>query len=149
MKWKTKKTSWGFVYIKYSKFWSVSLEHFVERKPLIYEEWGKTKQFKFTHLCLLNFFLLNWNDFAQSKKTTWVFFFIKYSKFWSISLEHFVERKPLISKEWLLTMGNDRCNWYKKIAVEMSSNALRSDNIFTETKIIIWLINFNRKKKLA
>ena len=26
-------------YPKYSKFWSVSLEHFVERKPLIYEEW--------------------------------------------------------------------------------------------------------------
>ena len=28
-----------FLYIKYSKFWSVSLEHFVERKPLISEEW--------------------------------------------------------------------------------------------------------------
>ena len=27
------------VYIKYSKFWSVLLEHFVERKPLISEEW--------------------------------------------------------------------------------------------------------------
>ena len=39
MKWKTKKTTWVFLYIKYSKFWSVSLEHFVERKPLIYEEW--------------------------------------------------------------------------------------------------------------
>ena len=23
----------------YSKFWSVSLEHFIEHKPLIYEEW--------------------------------------------------------------------------------------------------------------
>ena len=26
------------IYIKYSKFWSVSLEHFVERKPLFSEE---------------------------------------------------------------------------------------------------------------
>ena len=38
-KWKTKKTTWVFLYIKYSKFWSVLLEHFVERKPLISEEW--------------------------------------------------------------------------------------------------------------
>ena len=30
------------------------------------------------------------------KKTTWVFLCIKYSKFWSVSLEHFIERKPLI-----------------------------------------------------
>ena len=30
----------------------------------------------------------------------WVFLFIKYSKFWSVSLEHFIERKPLISEEW-------------------------------------------------
>ena len=33
--WKGKKTSWVFSYIKYSKFWSVSLEYFVEYKPLI------------------------------------------------------------------------------------------------------------------
>ena len=38
MKWKTKKSIWIFLYIKYRKFWSVSLEHFIERKPLIYEE---------------------------------------------------------------------------------------------------------------
>ena len=38
MKWKTIKTMWVFLYIKYSKFWSISLEHFVERKPLISEE---------------------------------------------------------------------------------------------------------------
>ena len=36
---KQKKTSWVFLYIKYSKFWSVLLEHCIERKPLIYEEW--------------------------------------------------------------------------------------------------------------
>ena len=36
--WKTKKTTWVFLYIKYSKVWSVLLEHFVERKPLISEE---------------------------------------------------------------------------------------------------------------
>ena len=35
---KNKKTTWVFLYIKYSKFWSVSLKHFVEHKPLIYEE---------------------------------------------------------------------------------------------------------------
>ena len=39
MKVKTKKTTWVFLYIKYSKFRSVLLEHFVERKPLIYEVW--------------------------------------------------------------------------------------------------------------
>ena len=34
------------------------------------------------------------------KKIIWVFLYIKYSKFWSVLLEHFVERKPPISKEW-------------------------------------------------
>ena len=34
------------------------------------------------------------------KKTMWVFLYIKYNKFLSISLEHFVEQKPLISEEW-------------------------------------------------
>ena len=48
MKWNTKKTTWVFLYIKYSKFWSVSLEHFIERKPLISEEWDKK--------AILNFF---------------------------------------------------------------------------------------------
>ena len=36
---KSEKTTWVFLYIKYSKFWSISLENFVEHKPLIYEEW--------------------------------------------------------------------------------------------------------------
>ena len=35
----------------------------------------------------------------KNEKTTWVFLYIKYSKFWSVSLEHFVERKPPISEE--------------------------------------------------
>ena len=35
---KRKKQLWVFVYIKYGKFWSISLELFVEHKPLIYEE---------------------------------------------------------------------------------------------------------------
>ena len=33
------------------------------------------------------------------KKTTWVFLYIKYSKFWSVLLEHFIERKPLFSED--------------------------------------------------
>ena len=45
LKWRTKKTTWVFLCIKYSKFWSVSLEHFVERKPLIYEEWHIVSKF--------------------------------------------------------------------------------------------------------
>ena len=36
------KSKFGFshTYIKYSKFGSILLEHFVERKPLISEEWS-------------------------------------------------------------------------------------------------------------
>ena len=34
------KISWVFSYIKYSKFWSFSLEHFIESKPFIYEEYA-------------------------------------------------------------------------------------------------------------
>ena len=37
-KWKMKKTStWVFVFQKYGKFWSVSLELFIKQKPLISE----------------------------------------------------------------------------------------------------------------
>ena len=39
MKHKKKLHGFTYMYIKYSKFWSVSLEHFVECKPLISEEW--------------------------------------------------------------------------------------------------------------
>ena len=41
------------------------------------------------------------------KKTTWVFLYIKYSQFWSISLEHFVERKPLFSEECIAISPTD------------------------------------------
>ena len=49
-----------FLYIKYSKFWSILLEHFVELKPLISEEWMyiATKGFAYLNkwylLCLWN-----------------------------------------------------------------------------------------------
>ena len=33
------------------------------------------------------------------KKTTWVFVFQKYGKFWSFSLGHSVENKPIISEQ--------------------------------------------------
>ena len=42
MKWKTKKTTCIFVFQKYGKIWSVSLEHFIKHKPLISEEWWST-----------------------------------------------------------------------------------------------------------
>ena len=39
MKWKRNKTTWVyFVFQKYSKFWSISLEHFIKNKPHISEE---------------------------------------------------------------------------------------------------------------
>ena len=36
----------------------------------------------------------------KNKKTTWVFVFQKYGKFWSVSLGHFIKHNPLISEEW-------------------------------------------------
>ena len=44
---KNEKNYMVFLYIKCSKFWSVSLEHFIERKPLIYEEWNGSPKFFF------------------------------------------------------------------------------------------------------
>ena len=35
----------------------------------------------------------------NEKKTTWVFVFQMYGKFWSVSVEHFVKPDPVISKE--------------------------------------------------
>ena len=40
----------------------------------------------------------------KNKKTTWIFFFYKYGKFWSISPEQKVERKPLLSEEYKYTL---------------------------------------------
>ena len=37
------------------------------------------------------------------KKTTWVFFFYRYGKFWSIFPEQKVKLKPLFSEEWIWT----------------------------------------------
>ena len=38
----------------------------------------------------------------KNEKTTWVFVFQKCGKFWTISLGHFIQHKPLISEEWCL-----------------------------------------------
>ena len=38
----------------------------------------------------------------KRKKQLWVFKYIKYAKFWSVSLEHFIKHKPLISEEWCI-----------------------------------------------
>ena len=37
----------------------------------------------------------------MKKKTAWVFLFQKCGKFGNVSMEHFVEQKPLISEEWV------------------------------------------------
>ena len=41
-----KNSTWVFVFQKYGKFWSVLLGHFINHKPLIYEE------------CLATFYIL-------------------------------------------------------------------------------------------
>ena len=41
------------------------------------------------------------------KKTTWVFVFPKYGKFWSISLGQIIKHKPLISEEWYTTNNSE------------------------------------------
>ena len=57
-----KKTTWVFLYIKYSKFWSVSLERFIERKPLIYEEWiSDVNEWSATKL-IVRFNLMIWTS---------------------------------------------------------------------------------------
>ena len=38
MKWKMKKTTWVFLCQMYGKFWSISLELFIEHKPSKYEK---------------------------------------------------------------------------------------------------------------
>ena len=38
----------------------------------------------------------------KQKKTTWVFFFYKYSKIWSVSPDKKVDLKPIFSEEWAL-----------------------------------------------
>ena len=68
MKWKTKKTTWVVLYIKYSKFWRVSLEQFVERKPLISEEWGIRGEY--SQICktsVVDYWWMTFSDVFQSK----------------------------------------------------------------------------------
>ena len=68
-----KKNNVGSSYKKYGKFWSISLEHFVERKRLISEKWStyyiynctsKMKDFVFQNQC----FLIDFCQFKQISK---------------------------------------------------------------------------------
>ena len=47
----------------------------------------------------------------KTKKTTWVFFFHKHSKFWSISLGQKVEHKPVFSEEWACSISRYTAMW--------------------------------------
>ena len=41
---------------------------------------------------------------CKMKKSSYVFVFQKYGKFWCVSLEHFIKHKLLISEEWNIMM---------------------------------------------
>ena len=77
-------STWVFLYIKYSKFWSVSLENFVEHKPLISEEWSylvvRVQSYLTRHIYQINhsalclFYLcryLLWKVIKQGKSLGW------------------------------------------------------------------------------
>ena len=68
----------------------------------------KSMLFFFSFLISCNFTIIPWMSWSiyklheiknKIKKNTWVFFYIKYRKFWSILLVDFVERKPLLFEE--------------------------------------------------
>ena len=65
-----------------------------------------------THLGFCDFFISYYFIFSlmnalhparpwsiSTKKTTWIFLWLKYGKIWSVSLGHFIKHKPLISEE--------------------------------------------------
>ena len=65
--------------MKYSKFWSVSLEHFVERKPLFSEEGSININYqllllKFTVVVLVQFCLFFWKVKVDCFSLFWTFF---------------------------------------------------------------------------
>ena len=43
---KNKKSKWVFVFQKYGKFWSISLEHSIKHKPPISDKYAMTKVIK-------------------------------------------------------------------------------------------------------
>ena len=47
----------------------------------------------------------------KTKKTTWVFFSHKHSKYWSISLGQKVEHKPVFSEEWACSISRYTAMW--------------------------------------
>ena len=89
----------------------------------------------------------------NKKKTAWVFLYIKYSKFLSVSMEHFVECKPLISEEWQNTLKKSRFwknlflkSWRENLFLTTTKNTANeviiSRSIFELEKIL----NFTKKK---
>ena len=53
----------------------------------------------------------------QNKKSTWVFFFYKYSKFWSVSPDKKVDLKPFFSEECTASELHQKVDfWGKKLA---------------------------------
>ena len=97
-----KKTTWVFLYIKYSKFWSVSLEHFVERKPLISEEWQidtwKSSEFHKTNFTLeiIMFDHKMLPPFEKSRQICWTFW--TRNPFWFYHI--FVAVENMIFQNW-------------------------------------------------
>ena len=69
---------WVFIFQKYGKFWSISLEHFIKHKPLIPEEWawvfpGVLTISSFPYIALIYFGKSN--SIKEIKKNINVFFY--------------------------------------------------------------------------
>ena len=74
---KNDKNYEGFLIKKYGKFWSVSLEHYVEHKPLTSEEWNDKLHFQCIEY-LRGEIKNNLNQFHQIIQDVWV----GYAKFY-------------------------------------------------------------------
>ena len=69
------------------------------------------------------------------KKNTWVFVFLKYGKYWSILIGHFMNHKSLISEEWHF------CYHFSIDIIEcVKKNLAESTFFWTDSKRYFFLI---------
>ena len=64
------------------------------------------------------------------KKPTWVFLYIKYGKFWRVSLEQKVEHKPPFSEEWSIFIINN--------SIKIQNKSHTSSESFLQVICYIW-----------
>ena len=141
-----KKSMWVFFHIKYSKFWSILLDHFIKSKPLLSEEccvvvllYMEQELSKKLSTCQKLIEIWNWRDYDTNVKGFFQRYFLSYCCCCP-KLEHFIS-EDLQSKKIKLVF------WNIVIGKESEANIFDTSKLKKVT-IQKWIFVFSRKSHI-